>query len=420
MKKCASRFECPSSWLALNALLRGAKKALCLAAFAALALHISLTRIVVLKAEKKAVRPLTTYFVKRQPRLTKPLELKKRAQPRRRQLRRDLVSIKARASKREMAAGILRAQALGALARPRVDASRLVRLSKAIPEPRAMAQVVEGTMESQHTLNTSLEMLDIDALDTGHYQAMVIQDPNDKRNVKGYLHLAIAYPFCVRNWRSYDNVGRLTNAVSRLVGKLNEWTQINASIARRVPFDSPELFQTPWVYLSIAQSLEPTPAEIESLGGYLLSGGFFFFQGNRWRQYQGERYIMLFVESALQSQGFRHGPDWEYQRLPNSHPVFHCYYDFPDGPPTAYMRQMLPREDGLVPYSQGIEINGHLSVFTTNAEYGLAWADWGHSATPTPLPQYDPTIQFQFGINTIIFALTQEGSITHRVMDSVQ
>ena len=36
------------------------------------------------------------------------------------------------------------------------------------------------------------------------------------------------------------------------------------------------------------------------------------------------------------------------------------------------------------------------------------------------MSELDPTRQFQFGINTIIFALTQEGSITERLMDVVQ
>jgi hypothetical protein len=31
----------------------------------------------------------------------------------------------------------------------------------------------------------------------------------------------------------------------------------------------------------------------------------------------------------------------------------------------------------------------------------------------------DPTRQLQFGVNLIVFALTQEGSITNQVMDSV-
>ena len=35
-------------------------------------------------------------------------------------------------------------------------------------------------------------------------------------------------------------------------------------------------------------------------------------------------------------------------------------------------------------------------------------------------PQMREERMVQFGINTIIFALTQEGSITHRVMDEVR
>jgi hypothetical protein len=32
----------------------------------------------------------------------------------------------------------------------------------------------------------------------------------------------------------------------------------------------------------------------------------------------------------------------------------------------------------------------------------------------------DNTRQLQFGVNLIVFALTQEGSITHRLMESVR
>ncbi|GAG52487.1 unnamed protein product, partial [marine sediment metagenome] len=34
-------------------------------------------------------------------------------------------------------------------------------------------------------------------------------------------------------------------------------------------------------------------------------------------------------------------------------------------------------------------------------------------------PMRDNTRVYQMGVNTIVSALTQEGSITHRVMDSV-
>ena len=59
--------------------------------------------------------------------------------------------------------------------------------------------------------------------------------------------------------------------------------------------------------------------------------------------------------------------------------------------------------------------------------YASAWGDWGpegfgrikdytrYGNTPR-----DPTRALQFGVNMIIFALTQEGSITHRLVESIQ
>ena len=276
-------------------------------------------------------------------------------------------------------------------------------------------------------VDMSLEMVDIDALDTGRYQAMVVQDPEDKRNIKGYLHLAIAYPFCVQI-RTFKTDDRLVNGLRRLIARLNEWTDIKASIDNRVTFDSAEFFETPWVYLSISFSMEPTQGEIENLGTYLLNGGFFFFEGNNWHHWQGERHLVQFVTSALESQGHRRGKDWALSFLLNSHPILHCYYDCPEGIPIGHSvvikyRNGTGRDDDMLPWCRGIEIDGRLVAFNTNQQYVFAWSDWGHTSIPRigdAYIKYDPTLQFQFGINTIVFALTQEGSITRRVMDMVK
>ena len=68
-------------------------------------------------------------------------------------------------------------------------------------------------------------------------------------------------------------------------------------------------------------------------------------------------------------------------------------------------------------------IAGRLVIITTNQQYGLTWGSFGPDAHPRYLGVYghlDPTQAFKLGINTIVFALTQEGSVTNRVMDSVR
>ena len=116
-----SRFECPSLSFGLRSLLRRRTVAIGLAV--SVALHSALTSLRVLKAEEQTARPLTTQFVKRQPRLTKPLELKKRPQPKRRRVERTMVAVKARADRREVSSRIRPAGVLGSLARPRTAIS---------------------------------------------------------------------------------------------------------------------------------------------------------------------------------------------------------------------------------------------------------------------------------------------------------
>ena len=98
-----SRFACASSSLTLKTLLKGSKQVIWLCFAMGLAAHFSLSQVRGLQAEQKAAKPLTTQFVKRHPRLTKPLELKKKPLPKKRVMQRKMVAVKARAEQQEYA-----------------------------------------------------------------------------------------------------------------------------------------------------------------------------------------------------------------------------------------------------------------------------------------------------------------------------
>ena len=108
-----SRFACPSLGLDLGALVRRAQKGLWITVGLAIALHLVLTRVGVWREEQKAAKPLTTKFVKRQPRLTKPLEMKKRPRPKRRHMRREMVSVATRVHRGKASTGLGAFQAVG-------------------------------------------------------------------------------------------------------------------------------------------------------------------------------------------------------------------------------------------------------------------------------------------------------------------
>ena len=74
----SSRFVAPTSSLDLGTLLLRARRAFWVSIGVAAALHVALVSFNPFEeAATKAPRPLSAKFVKREPRLTKPLELRK-------------------------------------------------------------------------------------------------------------------------------------------------------------------------------------------------------------------------------------------------------------------------------------------------------------------------------------------------------
>jgi len=121
MKSAASRFGCPSAALQARSLLRRSPQVLWAALLLALGLHAASTVLVRgFHRQQEAPKPLTTRFVKRQPRLSKPLELKKRPAPKSRAVRREMVAVRARMPRGQVAVGLRLREALRGLARPRV------------------------------------------------------------------------------------------------------------------------------------------------------------------------------------------------------------------------------------------------------------------------------------------------------------
>ena len=66
----------------------------------------------------------------------------------------------------------------------------------------------------------------------------------------------------------------------------------------------------------------------------------------------------------------------------------------------------------------GVELDGRLAVVLSYQSLGYGWENTPNRFTTTEYR--DNSRLLQFGINTIVFALTQEGSITNRVMQTVR
>jgi hypothetical protein len=414
-----SRFECPSGLLSPRLLLRRMRRGLWSGLAFALAAHVGLAQMGRSGEEQKPPKPLTTQFVKRQPRLTKPLELKKRPAPRRRNIRRTMVAVQARADRQQTVGALDASRTTQRLAHPRVSVGRAIPFQDASLEPRSVARRVEGEKEDKGIVDMSLELLDIYALDTGRYHALVIQDPREKKGIKGYLHLASAYP--ATGWNAADRTVRQEIEVwgtilRALVEAMNRFTDIRTDFYGKVTFDSSDLFKLPFIFNRVYWPCRLDESEASNFGQYLVQGGFLFAETLHHGAISsigflpGEATIKRMVQDALETQKLSLGEDWGFEKLPNTHGLYHCYFDF-DGPPVGNDYY----SPAALSYLEGVTLGGRLFVVVGQKNYASSWVDW-----PQADSRRDNTRQLQFAVNMIVFALTQEGSITHRLMESIR
>ena len=421
-----ARFRCPSASLTLKVLLNRTQRTLSIAVGLAMAVHMALTQLRGLTEEHQIPKPLTTQFVKRQPRLTKPLELKKRPRPKQRAVRREMVTVRAKAQRDRPSARLQPTTVLRGLSKPHAGIERLRALSGARMEPAAVSAIVEGTREAEQRMDTALELVDIQALDTGQYQAMVVQEPDDKRSLRGFFHIIVIYSASIRDGslrmaagvtRQYGGVDAMQVEIRSLVEAVNRFTAIRMDIAGLRAMDSPELLKTPWVMVETLTSFDVTPSEAQNLGYYMTHGGFVFSENDYFALGNpADTSLRAMLAASLATVGLVHNSDWTFEKIPNEHPVYHCYFDF-DGPPPGldhlYGDTVTPGGPVLrLDYLEGITLNGQLVAIHSNKDISDYW--------PGVSQAKHNTRQLQFGVNMIVYALTREGSVTKQVMDALK
>ena len=264
---------------------------------------------------------------------------------------------------------------------------------------------VTGTKEPETRIAMREELLDLDALDTGKYKGLIIQDPTDRRNVKGFVYLGTAWATDLE-----PSFASAAKAIPNLVDAVNSQTGITAKVDAHLFIDSQELFRTPFVYITAQEAFELTGREKENLGEYMRRGGFVFADNaNATVEFsQAEASLRQIFRAAL-------GPQGQFRPIPNSHPVYHTFYDF-DGPPVG--SELGTPSDAeqwglnyriLAQHSyrlEGVFLGDRLVALYSDRGYVHKWAE-----------NYGNEPQLRFGINVVVFALTQEGSIAQQQID---
>jgi hypothetical protein len=267
------------------------------------------------------------------------------------------------------------------------------------------AAKISGTKEPEKRIAMREELIDLNALDTGKYKGLIIQDPTDRRKVKGFVYLGTAWANDLEP--TFDSAAK---AIPNLVDALNEQTGITAQVDAHLFVDSQELFRTPFIYITADEAFELTERELENLGDYLQRGGFLFVDNASPTEEfsQGEASLRRIFQDALGAKG-------QLRPISNNHPIYHTFYDF-DGPPVGSEleipgfteqranRRLIIAEQSY--YLEGVFLGDRLVALYSDKGYVHTWAR-----------NYGNEPQLRFGINTVIFALTQEGSIAQQQID---
>jgi len=359
------------------------------------------------KTEVKVVKPPTMELVIRRPRMTKAFEFKKKRVAQR-------VLQKKEVEQRKPTAAIvtksLNTMDLGgSVASFDYGGEMKTDIDQQVYVPEGVSIDMTSTREPEKQISMKEEMISLDDLDTGQFKAMVIQDPNNKQSIKGFVYIATAWG---AQLRPPDNLKR---SVINLVEAVNRYTNINAKTDTHLFLDSRKIFETPFVYITTDQAFELTDIERKAFGTYLRNGGFAVVD-NGTPQYEfgaAEASLKQMLRDSL-------GKDAKFQPIPNDHPIYHCFFDF-DGPPQGAENDKMVTTDttsaqgsqarssvmsGAVLYLEGIWIDNRLVAVYSDKGYAIKWAQMTNN---------EP--QLKMGVNMVVFALTQAGGIAQQKMD---
>jgi hypothetical protein len=176
------------------------------------------------------------------------------------------------------------------------------------------------------------------------------------------------------------------SSLPNLLSAINERTTIRAAPREAVvEITDPELFEYPYLYMTGHGNVYFSDDEVKILRNYFIAGGFLHADDN------------YGMDSSFRHEIVKIFPESPMVEVPYDHPIFHSFYEFPDGLPKIH------EHDGKPPQGFGIFYEDRLVVFYTyECDLGDGWEDPDvHEDPPEKREQ-----ALQMGINIVIYSLT--------------
>ena len=268
-----------------------------------------------------------------------------------------------------------------------------------------MIELTETAAPVQEALSLKQELLNVQDLDFGRYQAILIQDPENKRNIRGFFNMSVM---------DYDlankSTDRFPTAVEELMRYMRDHTRINARIEGvTLRLSDSQIFKEPFLYMTGNNAIfQFSTTEKENLGEYLRQGGFLFAEEIRHANSEGSlegsgagtagTIFDRQFKSLMKDEEVLAGDGARWQRVEKDHSLYSSFYDFGDGPPKG------GAPGGNVFDLEMLELRGRVAVIFSDLNISWFWGDPNADARERGL---------QFGVNLIVFALTQPGGIAN-------
>ncbi|MGH8004902.1 MAG: DUF4159 domain-containing protein [Limisphaerales bacterium] len=176
------------------------------------------------------------------------------------------------------------------------------------------------------------------------------------------------------------------SAVPNLLAYFRQNTGIpTAADEARVSIADDNFFSYPFLYMTGHGNVRFTDEEARRLRTFLTKGGFLLANDS------------YGLDKSFRREMKKVFPEEELVAVPFSHPVYHCFYDFPGGLPKVH------QHDGKPPKGYGLFYKNRLVVFYAyEADIGDGWED--------PAVYNDPAEKreaaLKIGANVVIYALT--------------
>jgi len=116
-----------------------------------------------------------------------------------------------------------------------------------------------------------------------------------------------------------------SSAIPNFLAFVREHTNFPVdTVERQVTISDPDLFRYPFLFATGHGVISFSTEDKERLRQYLAAGGFLFVNDS----YGVARTFLKEMQALF--------PEREIVEVPFSHPLYHCFYDFPNGPPKIH------------------------------------------------------------------------------------